>query len=240
MDLKSLKLNDLLSLDFGKLTSTELAYVEKRLSQTANRRIKRLKETKKIGQAKLTRSEKAGFKPYKAPKGYKPVSEGGNLLKKAGKRKSINVRNKRLQQATKIKEFLEKKTSKVKEIDAQMERYKNVIKEATGYEKNITDRQAKRISRLMEKAREMGIGGEGNKKFSGSPKVLQLIVDIVKSRKYVKNDDAEIIIQNAINEGYESAQELLNNLNKEDENGDDFEEDDEDEENDEINADDIL
>lgn len=226
MDLKSLKLDDLLSLDFGKLTSTELAYVEKRLSQTANRRIKRLKETKKIGQAKLTRSEKAGFKPYKAPKGYKPVSEGGNLLKKAGKRKSINVRNKRLQQATKIKEFLEKKTSKVKEIDAQMERYKDVIKKTTGYEKNITDRQAKRISRLMEKAREMGIGGEGNKKFSGSPKVLQLIVDIVKSKDYIKNADAEIIIQDAINNGYESAQRLLNNLNEEDEDGDEFDYDD--------------
>ena len=226
MDLKSLKLNDLLSLDFGKLTSTELAYVEKRLSQTANRRIKRLKETKKIGQAKLTRSEKAGFKPYKAPKGYKPVSEGGNLLKKAGKRKSINVRNKRLQQATRIKEFLEKKTSKVKEIDAQMERYKDVIKKTTGYEKNITDRQAKRISRLMEKAREMGIGGEGNKKFSGSPKILQLIVDIVKSKDYIKNADAEIIIQDAINNGYESAQRLLNNLNEEDEDGDEFDYDD--------------
>ena len=226
MDLKSLKLNDLLNLDFGKLTSTELAYVEKRLSQTANRRIKRLKETKKIGQAKLTRSEKAGFKPYKAPKGYKPVSEGGNLLKKAGKRKSINVRNKRLQQATRIKEFLEKKTSKVKEIDAQMERYKDVIKKTTGYEKNITDRQAKRISRLMEKAREMGIGGEGNKKFSGSPKILQLIIDIVKSKDYVKNADAEIIIQDAINNGYESAQRLLNNLNEEDEDGDEFDYDD--------------
>ena len=226
MDLKSLKLDDLLSLDFGKLTSNELAYVEKRLSQTANRRIKRLKETKKIGQAKLTRSEKAGFKPYKAPKGYKPVSEGGNLLKKAGKRKSINVRNKRLQQATRIKEFLEKKTSKVKEIDAQMERYKDVIKKTTGYKKNITDRQAKRISRLMEKAREMGIGGEGNKKFSGSPRVLQLIIDIVKSKDYIKNADAEIIIQDAINNGYESAQRLLNNLNEEDEDGDEFDYDD--------------
>lgn len=225
MDLKSLKLNDLLSLDFGKLTSTELAYVEKRLSQTANRRIKRLKETKKIGQAKLTRSEKSGFKPYKAPKGYKPVSEGGNLLKKEGKRKPINLRNKRLKQATKIKEFLEKKTSKVKEIDAQLERYKDVIKKTTGYEKNITDRQAKRISRLMEKAREMGISNEG-KKFSGSPKVLQLIVDIVKSKDYIKNADAEIIIQDAINNGYESAQRLLNTLNEEDEDGDEFDYDD--------------
>ena len=226
MDLKSLKLNDLLKLDFGKLTSSELAYVEKRLSRTANRRLQRLKEQKKIGQAKLTKGEKAGFKPYKAPKGYKATTEGGNILKKAGKRKAINVRNKRLQSATKVKEFLEKKTSKVKEVNAQMERYKKVIKDATGYDKKISDRQAKRISRLMEKAREMGIGGEGNKKFSGSPRMLQLIVDIVKSKDYIKNDEAELIIQNAINNGYESAQRLLNNLNDEDEDGDDFDYDD--------------
>lgn len=226
MDLKSLKLNDLLKLDFGKLTSSELAYVEKRLSRTANRRLQRLKEQKKIGQAKLTKGEKAGFKPYKAPKGYKPTTAGGNLLKKEGKRKAINVRNKRLSSAVKMKEFIEKKTSKVKEVNAQMERYKKVIKDATGYDKKISDRQAKRISKLMAKAREMGIGGEGNKKFNGSPRALQLIIDIVKSKKYIRNDDAELIIQNAINNGYENAQRLLNELNDEDEDGDNFDYDD--------------
>ena len=226
MDLKSLKLNDLLKLDFGKLTSSELAYVEKRLSRTANRRLQRLKKEKKITQAKLSRGERSGFKPYKAPKGYKPTKEGGNILKKNNKGKSINLRNKRLSSAVKMKDFLEKKTSKVKEVNAQMERYKKVIKDATGYDKNITDKQAKRISKLMAKAREMGIGGEGNKKFNGSPRALQLIIDIVKSKKYIRNDDAELIIQNAINNGYETAQRLLNSLNEEDEDGSEFDYDD--------------
>lgn len=229
MDLKSLKLDDLLSLDYGKLTSTELKEVERKLVKTANRRLKKLKEAKKLSFSRLTQKEKLGFKSYKPPKGYKPVSESGNLLKKEGKRKKLNLRNKRLHNVSELKDFIEKKGSQLREVNKQLKAYKQMIqdtlKTSFGSKVKITDRQAKRISRLMEKAREMGIGGEGNKKFSGSPRVLQLIVDIVKSKK-ISNDDAEIIIQNAITEGYESAQELLNNLNKEDEKGNNFDYDD--------------
>ncbi len=61
----------------------------------------------------------------------------------------------------------------------------------------------------MKKAEELyGLGNE-NKKFSGSPIVLQTIVDIVKSRKYIRNEDAEEIIQEAIDRGYKSAQNLM-------------------------------
>ena len=64
--------------------------------------------------------------------------------------------------------------------------------------------------------------GVTNKKFSGSPYVLQMIVDIVKSREYIKNDEAEQIIAEAIQNGYESAQRLMNQLLNEDEDGIEF------------------
>ena len=61
--------------------------------------------------------------------------------------------------------------------------------------------------------------GTTNKKFSGSPYVLQMIVNIVKSREYIKNDEAEQIINDAIENGYESAQRMMNQLLNEDEDG---------------------
>ena len=71
----------------------------------------------------------------------------------------------------------------------------------------------------MKKAEELYGMGTTNKKFSGSPYVLQMIVDIVKSRDYIKNDEAEMIINDAIENGYESAQRLFNKLVNEDEDG---------------------
>ena len=222
-ELKKLSLDDLLNVDASKLTTEEVAYLEKRLSQTANRRIKKLRQAKKVGLTKLSAKEKRGFKAYTPPKGYKPKSNLKGIYEMTtpkGKKKTINVRNKKAENVKDIQDFLKKKTSTVKGVDTQLERYKNVIKNTTGYEGNITDRQAKRISKLMEKAKEMGLNtGDGNKKLSGSPRVLSLIVDIVKQRKYVKNEDAENIIKEAITEGYEEAQEMINKLKKEDEKG---------------------
>lgn len=222
-ELKKLSLDDLLNVDASKLTTEEVAYIEKRLTQTANRRIKKLRQAKKVGLTKLSAKEKRGFKVYTAPKGYKPKTSTKGIYTATtpkGRKKTINVRNKKAKNVGEIQDFLKKKTSTVKGVDTQLERYKNVIKNTTGYEGNITDRQAKRISKLMEKAKEMGINtGEGNKKLSGSPRVLSLIVDIVKQRKYVKNDDAEEIIKKAIEEGYEEAQKQIEEMKKEDSKG---------------------
>ena len=240
-ELKQMSLEQLIKVDSSKLTTEELAYLEKRLVQASNRRIKRLKETKKISLTKLSKKEKKGFTTYKPPKEYKPKTEvkGVYELKKAkrGKRKTINVRNKRIRNVKAMQDLLAKKTSTVKGVDTQLERYKNVIKSTLGNDINITDRQAKRISKLMEKAKEMGINTDANKKLSGSPRLLSLVVDIVKSKKYVKNDDAELIIQNAITEGYETAQKKLREFRKEDMDGLDV---DSEEESEELDYDDIF
>ena len=41
-----------------------------------------------------------------------------------------------------------------------------------------------------------------------------MIVDIVKSRKYIRNDEAEEIINEAIENGYQKAQQLMDELLK--------------------------
>lgn len=230
-ELKKMKLDTLLKVDASKLTTEEVAYVEKRLVQSANRRIKRLRESGKIGLSNISKREKRGFSTYKTPKGYKPKSSTKGVYvktaKKKGRRNTLNVRNKRISNVSKMQEFLSKKTSTVKGIETQLERYKNVIKNTTGFEGNITDRQAKRISKLMERAREMGISNDANKKNSGSPRLLSMIVDIVKAKKYIRNDEAEQIIAKAIEEGYQEAQKTISKLRQEDAEGLDIDEEDE-------------
>ena len=49
---------------------------------------------------------------------------------------------------------------------------------------------------------------------------------ITKKIEYIKNEDAEKIINTAITEGYEQAQQLLNDLNEEDAEGLDMDDDD--------------
>ena len=202
MDIKTLqnmKFEDLIDIDISKLKKDEIAIVEKRFVKVANQRISRLRKSGKMGLSKLTKAEKRGFKST-------------NVSSKGG-----NSRNTVLHNAVKIQKFLQKKTTSTRKIDKQMERYKKVIRNTLGNSKmKISDRQAKRISRLMEKAKEMSINNDANKKTSGSPRLLQQIVDIVKSRKYIRNDEAEKIIQTAINEGYEESQKLLQQLNEED------------------------
>ena len=216
MDLKtlqSMKLEDLLDVDLSKLNEEEMRYVEKRFVSTANRRIKRLRETGRLSSSKLSSQEKKGLKTYKIPKNRVKTTKGGKPIK-------INVRNKLMKSANKARETLLKKTSKARAIDERAEQYKDTIRKTLGNsEMRISDRQAKRIGKLMAKAEELYGMGTANKKLSGSPQVLQAIVDIVKSRKYVKNDDAEIIIKQAITEGYESAKALLDRFLEEDNEG---------------------
>ena len=226
-ELKKMKLKDIVDIDASKLTSEEVAYIERRLVKEANRRLSRLRKARKIGATKLTTKEKRGFKSYQAPKGYKPSKEGSNRYVK-GKRKSIDLRNKRVSNVSDIQDFLKKKTSRVSGVKAQEERYKKVIRDTLGKDINISSRQAKRISKLMGKASELAGLDPTNKKMSGSPRLLALIVDIVKSREYIKNDEAEEIIMTAITQSYEEAERLLKDLDEEDEEGFDVLEDDED------------
>ena len=61
MDLKTLKgmkLEDLLDVDYSQLKEDEVAYVEKRLIRTVNKRIGRLKQSGLISQSHLTAKEK--------------------------------------------------------------------------------------------------------------------------------------------------------------------------------------
>ena len=52
--LKGMKLDDLLNVDFTQLKEDEVAYVEKRLIKTANRRIAKLKQSGLISQSHLS------------------------------------------------------------------------------------------------------------------------------------------------------------------------------------------
>lgn len=205
MDLKVLKgmrLEDLLNMDYGSLKEEEVAYVEKRLVKATNQRIKRLKDKGLISQSHLTAKEKKGLSVYKAPKGGVRVTRGGKTVR-------VNIRNKRLKSLNKARDVLLKKTSKTSEITTQEDRYRKVISDQLGKDIKIDRRRLKRIGKLMAKAEEIYGMGDTNKKFSGSPIVLQTIVDIVKSRKYIKNDEAEEIIMEAIENGYKSAQSLM-------------------------------
>ena len=205
MDLKVLKgmrLEDLLNMDYGSLKEEEVAYVEKRLVKATNQRIKRLKDKGLISQSHLTAKEKKGLSVYKAPKGGVRVTRGGKTVR-------VNIRNKRLKSLNKARDVLLKKTSKASEITSQEERYRKVISDQLGKDIKIDRRRLKRIGKLMAKAEEIYGMGETNKKMTGSPIILQTIVDIVKSRKYIKNDEAEEIIMVAIEDGYKSAQSLM-------------------------------
>ena len=205
MDLKVLKgmrLEDLLNMDYGSLKEEEVAYVEKRLVKATNQRIKRLKDKGLISQSHLTAKEKKGLSVYKAPKGGVRVTRGGKTVR-------VNIRNKRLKSLNKARDVLLKKTSKASEITTQEDRYRKVISDQLGKDIKIDRRRLKRIGKLMAKAEEIYGMGDTNKKSSGSPVVLQTIVDIVKSRKYIKNDEAEEIIMEAIENGYKSAQSLM-------------------------------
>ena len=210
--LKGMKLDDLLNVDFTQLKEDEVAYVEKRLIRTANRRIAKLKQSRLISQSHLTAKEKKGLTSYKAPKSRTRVTRGGKTVR-------INVRNKLVKSANKARDLLLKKTSKASEITTQEDRYRKVISDTLGRDIKLDRRRLKRVGRLMKKAEELYGLGTTNKKFSGSPYVLQTIVDIVKSRDYIKNDDAERIIEDAIENGYESAQRLLNEIVEEDGEG---------------------
>ena len=210
--LKGMKLEDLLQVDFSQLKEDEVAYVERRLVNTANRRIKRLKESGLISQSHLSAQEKKGVSTYKAPKNRMKTTRGGKSVR-------INVRNKRIKSANKVRDLLLKKTSKISGITAQEDRYRKTISDTLGKSIKLDRRRLKRVGRLMKKAEELYGMGVTNKIFSGSPFVLQMIVDIVKSREYIKNDEAEQIIAEAIQNGYESAQSLMNQLLNEDEDG---------------------
>ena len=210
--LKGMKLDDLLNVDFTQLKEDEVAYVEKRLMKTANRRIAKLKQSGLISQSHLTAQERKGLKGYKIPKSRTRVTRGGKTVK-------INVRNKLVKSANKARDVLLKKTSKVSEITEQEGRYRKVISDTLGKDIKLDRRRLKRVGRLMKKAEELYGLGTTNKKLSGSPYILQTIVDIVKSRDYIKNDDAERIIEDAIENGYESAQRLLKEIVEEDSDG---------------------
>ena len=210
MDLKMLKglsLDDLLNVDYTKLTEDEVAYVEKRLVKTANRRISKLKQTRLISQSHLSAKEKKGLSTYKVPKGGVRVTRGGKIVK-------INVRNKRIRSANRARDVLLKKTSKTTAITDQEARYRKVISETLGTDVRLDRRRLKRVGKLMKKAEELYGMGTTNKKFSGSPFVLQMIVNIVKSRKYIRNEEAEEIINEAIENGYQKAQQLMDELLK--------------------------
>ena len=217
--LKGLKLEDLLDVDYSQLKEDEVAYVERRLIKTVNKRITRLKETGLISQSHLTAKEKKGLSAYKPPKGGLKMTKGGKTVK-------INIRNKRIKSANKARDILMKKTSKAEAITDQEARYRKTISDTLGRNIKLDRRRLKRVGRLMKKAEELYGMGTTNKKFSGSPYILQMIVDIVKSREYVKNDEAEEIINEAIERGYEAGQKLLNALTDEDEDGLEFTDDD--------------
>lgn len=209
--LKGMKLDDLLNVDYTKLTETEVAYVEKRLIKAVNKRLNVLKQSGQLSRSKLTKSERKGVTPVDTSKRTR-VTRGGKTV-------SVNVRNKLIKTSNKARNILLKKTSKETGISAQDQRYKDVISKTLGKEVKLDKRRLKRVNNLMKKAEELYGMGVTNKKFTGSPFILQTVVDIVKSRDYIKNDEAERIIEEAIENGYESAQRMMKQLLDEDKDG---------------------
>lgn len=209
--LKGMKLDDLLNVDYTKLTETEVAYVEKRLIKAVNKRLNVLKQSGQLSRSKLTKSERKGVTPVDTSKRTR-VTRGGKTV-------SVNVRNKLIKASNKARSILLKKTSKEAGISAQDQRYRDVISKTLGKEVKLDKRRLKRVNNLMKKAEELAYLGDTNKKFSGSPFILQTIVDIVKSRDYIKNDEAERIIEEAIKNGYESALKMMKQLLDEDKDG---------------------
>lgn len=209
--LKGMSLEDLLNLDYTQLKENEVAYVEKRLIKTVNRRINKLKQSGMISRSKLTTSEKKGLKPVDISKRTR-VTRGGKTV-------SVNIRNKLIKASNKARNILLKKTSKESGISEQDQRYKDVVSKTLGHEVKLDKRRLRRVNKLMKKAQEYYELGQTNKKFTGSPYILQTIVDIVKSRDYITNDKAETIIQEAIENGYESAMRIMKQLLEEDSEG---------------------
>ena len=209
--LKGMKLDDLLNVDFTKLKEDEVAYVEKRLIKTVNKRINKLKETGMLSRSKLSAGERKGLKPVDTSKRTR-VTRGGKVV-------GINVRNKLIQKSNKARNILLKKTSKAVGISEQDARYKKVISDTLGREVKLDKRRLRRVNKLMKKAEELYGLGTTNKKFTGSPFILQTVIDIVKSRDYVTNDEAERIINEAVEHGYESAQRMMKQLLEEDIDG---------------------
>lgn len=222
-ELRKLKINDLLDIDASRLTADEVAYIEKRLVKEANRRLSRLRKAKKLSASKTTKTERKGFKSYKVPKGYKPSKTGSNRyvaeVGRGKRKKDIDIRNKKVANISKVQDFLKKKTTRLRELSAQEKRYQDVISKAVGKDVHLTSRQMKRISRLMDKAQELAGLDPNTKKTVGSPRLLAIIVEAVKSRRYIKNDDIEKVIMSAITEGYEKAQQIINDLRNEDAEG---------------------
>lgn len=210
--LKGMKLEDLLNVDYTKLNEQEIQYVEKRLIKTVNRRISNLKKSGQLTSSRLSAKERKGLTGYNPPKNRMKTTRGGKQIK-------INVRNKLVKSANKARDVLMKKTSTTKGVTEAEERYRKMISEKLGKDLKIDKRRLKRINRLMKKAEELASMGEQNKKFSGSPIVLQTIVDIVKSRDYITNDKAEQIIKEAIDNGYQAGQRMLKQLLDEDSEG---------------------
>lgn len=219
MDLKLLKgmtLDDLLNVDYTKLKEEEVQYVERRLIRTVNRRINKLKTEGLLTSSRLSSQERKGLTTYKAPKDRVRTTRGGKPIR-------INVRNKLVKSANKAREILMKKTSTATGVTESEERYRKMIGEQIGNSNiRLDKRRLKRINKLMKKAEELYALGDINKALTGSPQILQTIVDIVKSRKYVRNDQAEEIIGTALNKGYRAGQEMLNQLLDEDKNGTDI------------------
>lgn len=210
--LKGMKLDDLLNVDYTKLNEQEIQYVEKRLIKTVNTRITKLKNAGQLTSSRLSARERKGMTGYKAPKNRVKVTRGGKQVK-------INVRNKLVKSANKARNTLMKTTSTLKGVTDAEERYRKMISDKLGKDLKIDKRRLKRINKLMKKAEELYNIGDPNKKFSGSPYVLQTVVDIVKSRDYITNDRAEEIINEAIDNGYQAGQRMLKQLLDEDENG---------------------
>ena len=214
--LKGMTLEDLLNVDYTKLKEDEIQYVEKRLIRTVNRRINKLKNEGLLTSSRLSNKERKGLTAYKPPKDRVRVSRGGKVIK-------VNVRNKLVKSANKARDILLKKTSTSAGVTDSEERYRKMIGEQIGNSNiRLDKRRLKRINKLMKKAEELYGLGDINKALTGSPKILETIVDIVKSRKYIRNDQAEEIITTALTKGYRAGQDMMNQLLDEDKNGTDI------------------
>ena len=217
MNLKNLSLSELLNLDASRLSANEVAYIEKRLSRTANLRRNKLKENKLKGLSSALNKAKKPFTRTTA-KDVKNVRYkiDGKTVKRRG-----NLRNKQLENISRLKQFLNDPTSTVKGTQKTIRNLQELVRKTSGSDRTLNKKELKRFFKLWDKARELMGGTMKVGKKDGSP-VWKQIVELLKSSsndKYIRNDEIMNVLEKTIEKEYEDAQELINELNEEDQDG---------------------
>ena len=213
INLKRMSNKQLLELDLKQLNTEQIRYVESRLVNEYNKRVRTLKRHRLGKQSNLTKKElrRKAKTVTRIPKGKKE-------------------RNVRMANIESIRATLSKKTSTVAGVRGQQASFIKKFKEVAGITGRINSTVRKRIIDLISKAREL-YGGEyipelGKK--GGSP-TWKIIYEVATNNN-LSDEERLRIISETIENGYRAGQDLLEELEQEEDEEDteelEFDEDD--------------